>query len=66
MSSLERNESGVQTKLSFFSHNRPQWGCEGLEPGALKEAHRVLRRRGKEQSFPCYSTTPERVGIYQI
>jgi RNA-directed DNA polymerase len=26
MSSLERKESGVQTKLSFFSHDRPQWG----------------------------------------
>ncbi len=26
MNSLERKESGVQTKLSFFPHIRPQWG----------------------------------------
>lgn len=26
MNCLERKESGVQTKLSFFSYSRPQWG----------------------------------------
>jgi hypothetical protein len=26
MNSLERKESGVQTKLSFFPYSRPQWG----------------------------------------
>jgi RNA-directed DNA polymerase len=26
MKSLEKKETGVQTKLSFFPHNRPQWG----------------------------------------
>lgn len=26
MNSLERKESGVQTKFSFFPYNRPQWG----------------------------------------
>ena len=47
MNSLERKESGVQTKLSFFPHNRPQWGgCEGLEPGALKRARRWFQEDG--------------------